>query len=369
MVQTASVDAPQTTITQSSTLINPLSMGLSTPGGLSYPEKAAIIISLLGPENAGPIVEKIEDRQLRSFMSALENLSQIPRENMLAVVADFISELKTRQGGFRGGHETAKELVKSMFPEDRVTRLFGTPPPPPRPKTTADVVWGEIGSRDATEVAKYLATQRPAVVSIALAQLAPEKAGEIISELPEDISIECVSSMSKAAGTDERTIEAIAELIQMEFLSDEHVDTEGESIAFVGEVLGILPRDRRDKMLETLEKTNPAQAAKVRASMLTFEDLTTKLPASAIAMIFRDFDQVKLVRMLKAGKEQTPEVVEFFFSNITQRMAGQFQEQVDDLKSLSQKQGDNAISSLMSFISKLEKEGRITLLKPDGDDG
>lgn len=344
----------------------PNASGMRT-GNLTAPEKAAVIISLLGPENAGPIVEKIEDRQLRAFMTALENLQQIPRESMLRVVADFITELQGRRGGFKGGQEAAKELAKSMFPEERVTRLFGAPPPPPKPKTTADVVWSSITERDVSEVVKYLQTQKSVVTSIILSQLSPDKAGEILSELPEDISIQCVAAMPRATLADTRTVDAIAELVQLEFLTDDKEDNDGDSVAFVGEVLGILPRDRRDKMLKTLEETNPEQAALVKKSMLTFEDLNTKLPVTAIAIIFRDFDQVKLIRMLKAGAEQAPAVVEFFFGNITQRMASQYQEQVEDLKTMSQKQGDNAISSLMAFISKLEKDGRIKLIRPEED--
>ena len=55
---------------------------------LTPPEKAAVIIALLGAESAGPIVEKIEDKHMRTFMYALENLQQLPlgRHGVNAVV-------------------------------------------------------------------------------------------------------------------------------------------------------------------------------------------------------------------------------------------------------------------------------------------
>jgi len=58
---------------------------------LKGPEKAAVIIGLLGPDYAGPIVEKIEDHHLRRFMTALNNLKDIPRDIMLGAVADRMS--------------------------------------------------------------------------------------------------------------------------------------------------------------------------------------------------------------------------------------------------------------------------------------
>lgn len=336
---------------------------------LSEPEKAAVIIALLGAESAGPIVEKIDDTHLRSFMTALENINQIPRESMLSVVAEFITELRGRKGGFKGGPEAAKELVSSMFPEDRVTRLFGAPPPPPAPKTTADAIWTQLGAREAVDTAKYLARQKPTVSAIILAQLNTDKTGEILGEMPEEQAVACVAEMSRTATVDPRAIDGISELVQTEFLAADDTDSSADSAGFVGEVLGILPRDRRNKMLAALEKSDPAQAERVKASMLTFEDLKVKLPVTAIPTIFRDFDQRELLHMLKAGAEQQPDIIAFFYENISQRMANDYKDQVEELGDITPRQGDAAIASLMGFLSRLEKDGRIEFIKQDPDAG
>ncbi len=334
---------------------------------LTSPEKAAVIIALLGADRAGPVVEKIEDRHLRAFMSALENLQQIPRESMLAVVADFITQMNTRRSGFRGGPMAAKELAESLFEEERAARLFGAPPPPPAPKTPADVVWSTLRDKKVPEIAGYLKKQKPPVISIILSQFSTDKAGEILAELPEDISVSSVSEMSRDIPIDQRTLDAIAELIQIEFLASDGEEEAHSSIAFVSEVLGILPRERRDVMLETLEKSDPEQAEMIKRKMLTFEDLTSRLPTTAIPIIFRDFDQGKLLKVLKAGESQEPKVIEYFYANISQRMAGQFKEQVEEMSDLTQKEADGAISSLMGFISTLERQKRITLIRPAAD--
>ena len=75
------------------------------------------------------------------------------------------------------------------------------------------------------------------------------------------------------------------------------------------------------------------------------------------------------MRALKVGEEQNPEVVEYLFANISQRMAGQFKEDMGDLPDLSQKESDKAITALMSFIGTLEKDGRITLIKKAEPEG
>lgn len=350
-------------------IASPINTGLGLKGpSLSEPEKAAIIISLLGAESAGPVVEKIEDSHLRAFMTALESIHQIPHDSMLEVVTEFISELQGRKGSFKGGSKAARQLVRSMFPEERVNRLFGAPPPPQAPRTSADKIWAQLSEKPAGEIAKYLAGQQSRVSAIILSQLSTGLVGEILAELPEDISVSCVSEMSSSAAIEPRAIEGIAELVELEFFKAENADPGSESAVFVGEVLGVLPRDRRVKMLESLEKSDPKQAARVRDSMFTFEDLKDRLPVTAIPMIFRDFDQIELVRMLKAGAEQQPDIIEFLYANISQRMENGYKDQVDEIGDLTPKQGDAAIASLMSFIGQLEKEGRVTLLQKQVDE-
>jgi len=329
---------------------------------LTWPQKAAVVIALLGADTAGPIVEKMDDKQLRRFMSAFEALRQVPREVMLGAVADFIAGLNARRGGFRGGTVAARELAESLFDGDKAARLFGTPPPS-APETSTDIIWARLKDRKIADIAAYLATQRGEVVSIILSQFSTGVVGEILSELPENIALSCVAQMPRDNHIGQRTIDAIAEMVQIEFLAETQAADKQDSVGFVSEVMGILPRERREAMLEALEKSNPEQAERIRNGMMTFEDLPACLPTTAIPIIFRDFEMETLLKALKAGSEQDPATIEFLLANISQRMAGQYKEDLEELGELSQKQGDSAISSLMGFISKLDKEGRITLIK------
>jgi len=335
----------------------------SVPGSpLNGPEKAAVIIGLLGAESAGPIVAQIQERHLRRFMAALTNLKELPREIMLSAIAEFITQLEARKGGFRGGPDMVKDFVESLFDEEKAARLFGAPPPNSQPEGAIEV-WAALKKEKMEDIVKYLSTQRAEVISVVLSQFDPGESGEILSELPSDLSIACVQQMSRGVTLEDSTLEAIAEIIRDEFLLADNTDNEKEAALFVSEVLGVLPRDRRDAMLALLEETDPQKAEIIRKAMLTFEDLTTRLPVTAIPIIFKDFAAEDLMKALKVGEEQNPEVVEYLFANISQRMAGQFKEEMGDLPALSQKEGDKAITALMSFIGKLEKDGRITLIK------
>jgi len=181
---------------------------------LKAPEKAAVIIGLLGAEYAAPIVEKIEDHHLRRFMKALGGLHDIPRETMLGAVAEFITELNQKKGGFKGGPKTVETFMENLFDADRVAQLFGKAPAvsmfdadrvaqlfgKPTAVSTgggADKVWADMKTKPATDLTAFLSEQRPEVVSLILAELTPIESGEILSELPEELSVACVRQLAR----------------------------------------------------------------------------------------------------------------------------------------------------------------------------
>jgi len=102
--------------------------------------------------------------------------------------------------------------------------------------------------------------------------------------------------------------------------------------------------------------------------MLIIDDLPSRLPPTAINIVFKELPKDKLLAALKAGKEQSPTAVEFLLANISQRMADQYREEIEELPELSEKAGDKAVTVMMGLISKLDRDGRIKLLKKPGSE-
>ena len=132
---------------------------------------------------------------------------------------------------------------------------------------------------------------------------------------------------------------------------------------FMSDVMGVLPKSRRDRLMEIISENNPEQAEEIRRGLLTFEDLPARLPKTAIPIIFRDMDKGDLLKALKAGDDVDPMTSGFLYGNISQRMAEQFKEESEALPPLSEKETETAIITLMGFVTGLEKSGKITYIE------
>ncbi len=332
----------------------------------SKSQKGAIIIALLGPEYAREIVEALEDRHLRSFVAAMQTIKFIARPVLLATIAEFMTCLSENENGLQGGEKQARELAEALLTTDRAMRIFGDSPDESGTKDTN--IWQRLKQEDGLRLAGFLGAQRPELTSYVLSKLDSVKAGEVLAELPDKMAEAAASHMSNGVEYGEDIEKAVSELLKLEFFTKKQSDDGSKTASFMADIMGVLPKAKRDRLMNIISKNNPDTADKIRKGLLTFEDLPTRLPKTAIPLIFRDMDAKELLSALKAGQATDPGTTKFLYANISQRMAEQYKEQVEDLGSLSEKQADSAIISLMSFISRQEKSGMISyidIVEPD----
>ena len=331
---------------------------------LTAPQRAAVVIALLGPEKAGSVIEQIGDQHLKRFVTAYEKIKSIPREVLLAIVAEFITELKQGEGSIRGGVKEARALAEEILDEDRVERIFGIATLSTEDEREGDNVWTRLRTADPQKLAEYMQTQRPQLVGIIISQMPPDNAGVVLADLPDELSQYVVRSLANPVEIDKQTLRTIGQVVEQEFLTS--VDgnkEEKDPLSAVSSILSVLPSEKRENLMEYLFEKDADQAEKIRKGLVTFEDIPDQLPRNAVPIIFREMDQDQLIKALKFGEESAPGSLEYLYSNISQRMAEQYKEQVEEIKSLSKKDGEAAQSAMMTLISSLDQAGTIKLIK------
>jgi len=122
-------------------------------------------------------------------------------------------------------------------------------------------------------------------------------------------------------------------------------------------ILSKLPNDVVSDILMDLPEEQSLAFVNKISEGISFAPFVEK----AIEKIIRD-DFLEN-RMLKAGAIDSQIVTEYFYSNISQRLAGSIRESVDGMDPLNEKEAAKAIADLMSFVGKLIQEERITLIK------
>ncbi|NNE41829.1 MAG: hypothetical protein HKN14_13035 [Marinicaulis sp.] len=327
--------------------------------GLTNAQKAALIIAALGPESAGPIIEQIDDSHLRAFARAYAHFQTVPKSTLKAVIDDFILNLSKGDSGdeIRGGVDETKELLSQFIDPENISQLMDGIEVAGRGN-----IWEKIARAPDAKFAEYLMNQNSQVIAIVLSKLDVEQSSRIIDLFETDLATEVIMRLSRPISVSNDVLNVLSHAIERDFLAPlRKTSSRNNPGQMIGAMMNNVESAKREKLLMFMKENVPEIMNDVKKSMLTFQDLATRVPEKAIPAAIRAVDENIFLRAAKYGEENAPECVEFIFANISKRMAQQYKEQMEDLKQVSTKESEVAQAAFMSSIRNLVAAGELEL--------
>lgn len=333
--------------------------------GYTAAQKAALILAALGPDAAGPLIERVGDQHLRTFTEAFARLKTIPREELLAVVSEFLGHFEGGEGALKGGFEEAKSLIAHFKGEDPTKRLLEDVSAPGGP-----TIWRRLeGVKDAA-LADYLAQQHPQVVAVVLSRLNSEKASSVLGKFEIGLAQKVVRRLAAPMPVRKEALRVLADTIEREFLLPAKKAAKAHKPGeMVGALMNNLPADKRDALLKFIQDEAPDIFEDVKSVILTFQDIPARVPANAVPMLVREVESDVFLKAIKYGKQNAPEAVAYIFKNISQRMGQQYEEQMGAMKQVTVMDAEAAQQQVMAGLRRLVASGEITLVEPASEGG
>ena len=347
--------------------------GLPAPlgDGLRASQKAALVLAALGPDLAGPIIERIDEKHLRAFAKAYAQMQKIPQSALTAVAQEFVGNLSSEDSGFiEGGFDATRDLLGNFLDSDNMMRLMDEIDAP-----GAQSVWEKMERVSDDKLIEYISTQNPQLVAVILSRINVETASRLLDLMDTELAGDVVLRLTRPMDVKPHILRILEDTIERDFLAPMRKvvekDRPGE---MVGAMMNNVASKKREALLGVLTAQAPDVMTDVRKSMLTFDDLATRAPANAMPMVIKELEEDVFLKATKYGQENAPDCVEFIFANISQRMAQQYKEQMEEMKDFSTEDGEAAQAAFMSVLRKLVKQGEVELNEieeetPEGEEG
>jgi flagellar motor switch protein FliG len=328
--------------------------------GVSPIQKAAIILTAIGPELGSAVLRDVSPANLKRFAGALSSLGTVTQETLDAVIVEFVEALATG-GDLSGGKDAARRLLGGVLDEEAVEELLGEGGKPPS-------VWERLNGAPVAAVASYIANEHPQTAAVVLSELKSETAASILERLDGVFARDVVLRLSRVPTLDRRTNDAIAGALERDFLSAlQRSLTKRRPAELIAGLMNNISSVARDGFLAHLEGTAPELASAVQRSMFTFEHIATRLSGRDIGTVVRDLPEEVLLPALKFGQMQGSDSVGHMLENVPRRLAERYIEELASMEDVSRKEGEAAHIELTKRVLALHKEGAITFL--DRDEG
>jgi flagellar motor switch protein FliG len=313
-------------------------------------QRAAVVIALLGDKVAKPIVEKLDDVALAKVAEELENISMLTREELIEIIVDFIGNLRKMSGAMRGGRENARAVLSGVLEPQRFDQVFGEELPQlDFSFIEEDSIWNRMEKRDPQQIADYLSRLSPNLIALILQKFDVSVASEVLSRMDGEKLGPMIGHMVQNKKLDPGVDQVLERMVEIEFMNvvAEEERDEGESLASVGELLSLIPSDKRRSLIDFLRTEHEEKLPLVEKSIFTIEGLPSMLPKVAVPVVFRELEQSVLLKLLNSLQGSNQAVADFLLESISSRMADQYRDDLSNrlrcrLKRLTRSSGNSS---------------------------
>jgi flagellar motor switch protein FliG len=318
---------------------------------LTGPQKAAIMMMSLQPEQSAKLLSMMEDDEIKELSQTMANLGTIGSNLVERLFVDFADAI-SNTGSLVGSYATTERLLLKGLDKDRAMLIMEEIRGP-----AGRTMWDKLGNVHEQVLANYLKNEYPQTVAVVLSKIKADHTSRVLALLPEGFAMEVVMRMLHMESVQKDVLESIEKTLRNEFMSNLAKTARVDSHELMAEIFNNLDRNTEARFLTALEERNRESAEKIRALMFTFEDLT-RLDSAGAQTLLRHVEKDKLALALKGASDA---IKELFTANMSARAAKMLKEDMDGLGPVRLKDVEEAQNAVVVLAKELSNSGQITI--------
>jgi flagellar motor switch protein FliG len=333
---------------------------MNAPRRFTGVERAAVLMMVVGDEEAAAILQKLDPDEVRQLGSAMMAVADVSEWEMAQVLDDFTGRAQERSAiQFDPRPKLETVVTRALGPERAGAVLASILPPEPAESITA-LAW-----MDATEIAGMLEDEHPQIAAVLLAHLDPAVAAQVLEMLPEASQPQVLRRVARLGPV---TPDAIATLTQLlERHAGQPKRVAGVQMGGTREAAKIMSSARKiteQKVMPKLAKIDREIARAIEEAMFVFDNLL-ELDDKNMGTLLRNIDSDVLVRSLKGVDEAARTR---FLACMSSRAADTIRDEMEARGPMKMAEVLDAQKAMIAIARQLVKDGTITMPGGGGDD-
>ncbi|MDR1754137.1 MAG: flagellar motor switch protein FliG [Eubacterium sp.] len=330
------------------------------PEEINSIQKAAVVISSIGAENASLVFKHFSDEEIERLTLEVAKMEYWPMNVVEEVLNDFYEMCLTQKVISEGGVEYAREVLEKAFGAQQAAAMFEK-----ITKQLKTKAFAFVRKADYKNLLAIVQNEHPQTIALILSYARSDQASAILGELPKDIRIEVVERIAKMDAASPEVVKSIELTLERKFANLITMDSmEVGGINYIADVLNSVDRATEKSIFDELALRDPKLADEIRQKMFVFEDITS-LDSMSIQSFLKEVDPKDLAVAIKGS---TSEVAESIYANMSSRQRESTQTDVEYLHNVRMRDVEEAQQRIVSIIRKLEEEGTLTISKGGADE-
>jgi flagellar motor switch protein FliG len=261
-------------------------------------ERAAVLMMLVGEEEAAAILQKLDPEEVRQLGKAMFAVADVGEEQVGDVLDDFVGRARDRTAIGFDPKPIIEGVMTRALGQEKADSVLARITPPEAACQIDLLDW-----MDAGEIASMIEKEHPQIAAVVIANLDPVIAGQVLEMLPDAVQPDILHRVARLGPI---TPEAV-ETLRMMLAGRTNAATQSAGVTLGGtrEAAKILSGARKtteQRVMPKLFKIDREVAKAIEEALFVFENLLD-MDDKNLGTLIRNIDSDVLTRALKGVDE------------------------------------------------------------------
>lgn len=335
---------------------------MSVPIEFDGADRAAVMVMLLGEEDAARLLAGLSPEELRTLGAKMCEMGEIGPSAIADAIASFASTAGNAGISAHGRVDEVRKLMTGALGEvkaDSIMRRVAPPENAPRTPALEIAQWLEP-----EVLIPLVQDEHPQAIAVLLVQLEPATAAAVLAGLPEPLHTPVVHRIAKLGPVSPEAIAILEETLAARIAGVHGIKRlEMGGVREAAEIINSAARSVEKRVMPGLNKLDKKLARDLESELFKFEHLL-ELDPQMMGQLLREVESELLIDALKGLEEPQREV---FFAAMSSRAADGLRDEIEERGRIKRADVETAQKAIIAVAKKLAADGTI-VFGGGGDD-
>jgi flagellar motor switch protein FliG len=314
--------------------------------------KSALLLMSLGEDAAVEVFKFLGPKEVQKLGFEMANMNSVKREEMDAVLGDFIAATQNR-ANLGAADEYIRSVLTKALGTDKAANLLDRILQGNDNNGIESLKW-----MDSAAVAELIRNEHPQIIATILVHLEPDQSSEIMSNFPERVRNDVLLRIATLEGVQPAALKELNDVLtQLLSGSDKLKKSAIGGVQMAADILNFMGGVVEASAVANIREYDPELAQKIQDKMFTFDNVLD-IDDRGIQILLREVQSDSLIIALKGTSQALREKI---FKNMSQRAAEMLREDLEAKGPVKLSEVEGEQKEILKIVRRLADEGQIVL--------
>ena len=236
---------------------------------LSGTQKSAILMMLLGEEEASEILKNLSPREVQHLGAAMYSVQGLDQDTVNRVLDEFLAIIKEQTSLGLGAGNYIRNVLNKALGEDKAQSVLSriTPSSSDRPIEILD--W-----MDARSISELIIDEHPQIIALVISYLDFGLGADVLMLLPDEIQSDVIGRIATLETVQPDALRELEDVMQRKFKANTTLRaTQVGGVKAAARIMNFTKQDMEARIMKELAKGDKLLMQGIQEAMFVFDNL------------------------------------------------------------------------------------------------